>query len=133
MLYPKTTKFRFYHKPSVSGSKIPILSQGTWGLYVIQKARLTLTQIEAVKTIILKKTKKLGKIWFRIFLHLPLSKKTLGTRMGSGKGSLVTWYTIVKPGDIIVELSDLPDLVAKKALRSAAFKLPVKLKIIHKL
>jgi len=133
MLIPKTTKFRYYHKKSSKGVKSPELIQGNWGLYALNKFRLKLNQMESIKNIISKKTKKLGKVWFRTFLHLPLSKKSLGTRMGSGKGSIDTWYAIIKPGDIIVELSGVSDIIAKQTLRAVAFKLPLKVKIIHKL
>jgi large subunit ribosomal protein L16 len=50
--------------------------------------------------------------------------------MGSGKGSVEYWVAIVKPNQILFELSDVSLDVAKKAMTLASYKLPIKTKFI---
>jgi large subunit ribosomal protein L16 len=52
--------------------------------------------------------------------------------MGSGKGTPDYWVAVVKPGTILFELSGVSVDVATKALSLAAFKLPIKTKILVK-
>jgi large subunit ribosomal protein L16 len=77
-------------------------------------------------------TKRGGKVWIKIFPDKPVTKKALGTRMGSGKGAPEYWVAVVKPGRVMFEIAGVSDEVAREALRLASHKLPVKCKIIKK-
>jgi large subunit ribosomal protein L16 len=61
-----------------------------------------------------------------------VTKKALGTRMGSGKGAPEYWVAVVKPERVMFEIAGVPEDVAKEALRLASHKLPVKCKIVKK-
>ena len=52
--------------------------------------------------------------------------------MGKGKGSVDRWVSVVKPGRIMFEVADVPEEVAREALRLAGYKLPVRTQIISK-
>jgi large subunit ribosomal protein L16 len=52
--------------------------------------------------------------------------------MGSGKGAPAYWVAVVKPGNIIFEINGLKREVAYKVLKTAAYKLPIKTKIIDR-
>ena len=52
--------------------------------------------------------------------------------MGSGKGAVDYWVSVVRPGTILFEISSVPQDVAKAALNLAAYKLPLKTKFIIK-
>ena len=52
--------------------------------------------------------------------------------MGSGKGALEYWVAVVKPGRVLFEIADVPEDVAREALRLAMHKLPLKCKIATK-
>ena len=52
--------------------------------------------------------------------------------MGSGKGAVDYWVAVIKPGTIMFELAGVPLNVATKAMRLAAYKLPVKTNFITK-
>ena len=52
--------------------------------------------------------------------------------MGCGKGDIEFWAAVVKPGRVMFELAGVPEEVAKKAMRDAAAKLPIKTKFIKK-
>jgi hypothetical protein len=49
--------------------------------------------------------------------------------MGSGKGSPEYWVAVVKPGRVMFEIAGVSEEIAKRALRLAAYKLPIKCKI----
>jgi large subunit ribosomal protein L16 len=76
--------------------------------------------------------KRQGKVWIRIFPDVPVSKKPLEVRMGSGKGS-VEWYACrVKPGRIMFELDGVSEEIARHALELGAAKLPIKTKFVKR-
>ena len=52
--------------------------------------------------------------------------------MGSGKGSVDEWVAVVKTGRVMFEIGGVPEETAREALRLAAYKLPVKTKIVAK-
>jgi large subunit ribosomal protein L16 len=70
--------------------------------------------------------KRQGKVWIRIFPDKPLTKKPAEVRMGKGKGSPDSFVAVVKPGKVIFELDGIPREVAERAMRLAAYKLPIK-------
>jgi len=52
--------------------------------------------------------------------------------MGSGKGNVEYWVSVVKPGKILYELAGIPLSIAKSALLVAAYKMPITTKILAK-
>ena len=52
--------------------------------------------------------------------------------MGKGKGNPELWVAVVKRGRIICEIGGLDEVEARKVLRSASYKLPLKTKFIRK-
>jgi large subunit ribosomal protein L16 len=74
--------------------------------------------------------KRDGKVWIRIFPDKPVSKKPLETRMGKGKGAPEFWVAVIKPGRILFEVSGVTREMATEALRTCAYKLPIKTKVV---
>ena len=68
-----------------------------------------------------------------MFPDVPVSKKPIEVRMGSGKGSPEFWVARVKPGRILFEIDGVPDAVARLALSLGAAKLPIKTKIVTRI
>ena len=52
--------------------------------------------------------------------------------MGKGKGSPDSWVAVIKPGRVIFEVGGVEPEVAKEALRMAAYKLPVKARVVER-
>ena len=71
-------------------------------------------------------------MWIRIFPDKPVTFRAAETRMGSGKGNVEYWVAVVKPGKILYELTGVSDLVARSSMKTAAYKMPVKTRIISK-
>jgi large subunit ribosomal protein L16 len=135
MLQPMRTKFRKAHKGRIHGAATSAvdLAFGQYGLKAIEPERVTARQIEAARRALTRHMKRSGRVWIRMFPDVPVSKKPLEVRMGSGKGTPELWVARVKPGRILFEVDGVPIEVAKEALALAAAKLPVKTRFIERI
>ena len=135
MLQPKRTKFRKAHKGRIRGvSKAGTqLDFGQFGLKALEPERVTARQIEAARRAMTRHMKRAGRVWIRIFPDVPVSKKPLEVRMGSGKGAPEFWVCRVAPGRILFELDGVPVQLAKEALALAAAKLPIKTRFVARI
>ena len=135
MLSPKRSKFRKMHKGRIHGvAKGGFeLNFGSFGLKALAPDRITARQIESARRAITRHIKRQGKIWIRIFPDVPISKKPLEVRMGSGKGSPEYWVARVKPGRIMFELDGIPEQLAREAFELAQAKLPIKTKFVKRI
>jgi large subunit ribosomal protein L16 len=132
MLMPKRVKYRKQHRrlPTGRAQRGNYVAFGDFGLQTLQGTWITSRQIEAARRAITNYVRRGGKVWIRIFPDTPVTQKPAETRMGSGKGAPEYWVAVVKPGRILFELAGVPADVAQEALNRAAFKLPVKCKIV---
>src|ERR1700726_2874017 len=135
MLQPSKTKFRKAHKGRIHGlaTSGATLSFGEYGLKAMEPDRITARQIEAARRAMTRHMKRSGRVWIRIFPDVPVSKKPLEVRMGSGKGTPELWVARVKPGRILFEIDGVPVQIAKEALALAAAKLPIKTRFIDRI
>jgi large subunit ribosomal protein L16 len=134
MMQPKKTKFRRAHKGRVKGlaSSGTLLNFGQYGLKALEPNRVNAREIEAARRAITREMKRAGRVWIRIFPDVPVSKKPIEVRMGSGKGAPEYWVARVRPGRIMFEIDGVPDAVARESLRLGAAKLSVKTRIISR-
>jgi len=134
MLNPKKTKFRRHHRGNRKGiaSRGNHIAFGTHGLQALESAWLTSRQIEAGRRTITRYTKRGGKIWIRVFPDRAITVRPAETRMGSGKGSPEYWIANIQPGRIVYEVDGIPEIMAQKAMSMAAYKMPMKTKILSK-
>ena len=135
MLQPKRTKYRKafkgrIHGTATSGAK---LSFGQYGLKALEPDRVTARQIEAARRALTRFMKRSGRVWIRVYPDVPVSKKPLEVRMGSGKGSVELWVCRVKPGRILFEVDGISAELAKEALTLAAAKLPIKTRFVARI
>jgi large subunit ribosomal protein L16 len=108
------------------------LTIGHAGLKALENGRITPRQLEATRRVISRKLQRTGKVWFRIFPEIAISKKPKEIRMGKGKGLIKLWVAKVKKGRILVELLTHSLEIAKEVLLSASTKLPIKTIFITK-
>jgi large subunit ribosomal protein L16 len=95
--------------------------------------RLTARQIEAARRALTRHMKRAGRVWIRVYPDVPVSKKPLEVRMGSGKGNVELWVARVKPGRVLFEVDGVALGVAKEALTLAAAKLPIKTRFVARI
>src|ERR1700688_69159 len=135
MLQPTRTKYRKAHKGRIRGlaTSGATLSFGEYGLKAMEPDRVTARQIEAARRAMTRHMKRAGRVWIRIFPDVPVSKKPLEVRMGSGKGTPEYWVCRVKPGRIMFEIDGVSVEVAREALALAAAKLPIKTRFVERI
>jgi len=90
MLQPKRTKYRKQFKGRNAGlaQRGANVSFGEFGLKATSRALMTAREIEAARRAMARYVKRGGQIWIRVFPDVPITKKPLEVRMGSGKGNV---------------------------------------------
>lgn len=133
MLSPKRTVYRNVMRGTMKGQapRGTEVSFGEFGLMALEAVWLTNRQIEAARIAMTRKIKRGGQVWIRIFPDRPYTRKPNETRMGKGKGALEGWVAVVKPGRMLFEIGGVERELALEALRIAAQKLPIKVKVIE--
>ncbi|MBF0746775.1 50S ribosomal protein L16 [Gemella sp. 19428wG2_WT2a] len=134
MLMPKRVKYRRQHRQTTKGKAKggTVVDFGEFGLQATSASRVTSRQIESARIAMTRYMKRGGKVWIKIFPHMPYTKKPLEVRMGSGKGAVEGWVAIVKPGRVMFEVAGVNEEVAREALRLASHKLPVRCKFVKR-
>ncbi len=137
MLFPKKVKHRKWQtqrkseerlaRPDTRGTNV---SFGSYALKATTPSRLTSNQIEAARKVLTRSTAKTGKLWIRVFPDRPITNKPAEVGMGKGKGDPKRYVFEVRPGRILFEMDGVPEDVARKALRGAGMKLPMKTTVV---
>ena len=132
MLMPKRVKYRRVHRGRMTGvaTRGNKVAYGDFGIQALEPGWITGNQIEAARIAMTRYIKRGGRVWITIFPDRPLTKKPLGTRMGSGKGTPEFWIANVHPGRVMFEIGGVSEDVAREALRRAIDKLPMKCRVI---
>jgi large subunit ribosomal protein L16 len=133
MLMPKRVKYRKPHShPRIKGpaKRGVSLAFGEYGLKALEPKWVTARQIESSRVTISRHLKKGGKLWVRIFPDKAITKHPAETRMGKGKGAPDHWAAVVRPGRMLFEVEGLTLDEAKKALKMASYKLPIRTKFV---
>lgn len=134
MLAPKKVKHRKWHRTDqIKGraTRINTIAFGEFGMKSLGKSWVSARQIESARRVISRYLQRDGKVWIRIFPDKPITKKGSEMGMGSGKGPVDHYVAIVKPGTIIFEIGGVSKEDAARAIKLAAYKLPVKIKFIE--
>jgi len=105
---------------------------GDYGLQALETSWITAKTIEAGRVAVTHFLHREGKVYVRIFPHMPVSAKPLETRMGKGKGEPESWVARVRPGQVCFEVGGVNEDVAKQALLRVAYKMPIKCRFIKR-
>lgn len=128
---PKQTKYKKTRKGKLNKLEFKSnnLKFGTVGLKAVESGFINARQIEAARKAIVRKMKRKGKIWIKIFPDIPITSKPTGVRMGKGKGQVSYWAARVRGGTVLFEISGLNFNTIFSALKTGSAKLPIKTKI----
>lgn len=80
----------------------PII-QGYFGVYFLESGSLEFIQYKALLFFLKKRLKFCSKVFLRISNSLKRTSKSIGVRMGKGKGSIDNYYIPVEKGQVFVE------------------------------
>ena len=132
MLEPKKTKYRRHHRGHRRGmaKRGDFVAFGTYGLKAMESGWVSARQIESSRITIARITRKIGRMWIRVFPDKPVTQKPAETRMGKGKGAPEYWVANVKPGKILFEVEGVSFEEAEVAFKNAGHKLPIKTKLV---
>lgn len=137
MLEPKKLKHRKVHRRrgawKGTAQRGHRLAFGSVGLKAVTTGEITARQIEAARRAMTRSVQRGGKIWIRKFPDTPVTKKAAEVPMGSGKGALDHFATVVKKGAILFEMEGISEEVAREALSLAGYKLPIKTKVVTRI
>ena len=132
----ETTKYKKYHKiknilknEAINVAKI---NKGFYGLKILNSGIITPKQLEIMRRILARITKRSGKIIINISFRHPLTKKPSLTRMGKGSGGIDSWISYVKKGKVIFELNGVSQKLAFIALKTIKNRINLKTKIIKR-
>jgi large subunit ribosomal protein L16 len=127
-LSPKRIKHRKVQRGRINGNATRgnEIDFGDFALVALEPIWLTNRQIEAALVAMNRYMKRDGQVWIRIFPDKPYSKKPAETRMGKGKGAPEYWVAVIKPGQILFEVTGVAREIAEGAMQLAGSKLPIK-------
>ncbi len=141
MLFPKKVKHRKWFTKRMhpvkeanhADTRGTTVAFGSFGLKAMEFGRVTSNQLEAARKVMARYATKSGKVWIRVFPDHPYTQKPAEVKMGKGKGDLVGFVALVKPGRVVFEIDGVEQEVASEALRKAGTKLPIKTKIVSRI
>lgn len=94
---------------------------------------LTQKQLECIRILINRRIKKLGgKFIIKIKPQTPITKKSLGVRMGKGKGSFKEMIFVTKKNQLLFEFKNISYDLFIQLFNKIKYKLPIKIKIFNK-
>jgi large subunit ribosomal protein L16 len=130
---PKQIKYKKTKKGKLSKFEFKSnkLVFGTFGLKAAESGIIHARQIEAARQAIVRKIKRNGKLWIKIFPDLPITSKPTGVRMGKGKGQISHWAARVRGGTVLFEITGVNQTSVFSALKTGGAKLPIKTKIFN--
>ncbi len=134
MLTPKRRKFRKRHvkNPKWKSTRGSTVSFGEFWLKATTSGFVSNRQIEAARKVIIRRIRKVWKLWIRIFPDVPITKIGLEMPMGKGKGEVDIYKASVRKGKIMFEINGVDRATAEDILTRAGKKLPVKVRVVEK-
>lgn len=134
MLQPKRAKYRKQFRGTRRGNATRgnTVDFGEFGIQATTTGWISAREIESARKTITHHTKRVGKMWIRIFPDKPVTKKGAGSKMGSGKGEIHEYVAVIRPGKMLFELQGVSEEVAREALRKAGHKLSVLTRFVGK-
>jgi len=134
MLQPKIRKHRKEFRGKMGGIATAnnTITFGEYGLKTLENGWIKAREIEAGRRAITNSMKRKGKVWVKIFPHKPYTHKGTNSKMIGGKGDIEGYVAVVKPGNMIFELSGVSEDIAREAMRLGAQKLSLKTKFVSK-
>jgi len=128
-------KFKKLHKANskffiLAETKMCVPLDGQYAIQALESGKLTFKQIESCRRALRRTLGKTAKIWLRPFTSIPVTQKSVASRMGKGKGAVSHWVAAIRQGKVLIEVDCQRSSLAHLALLKAATKLPLKTVIL---
>lgn len=134
MFQPSKVKHSKVHKGKnrLVAARGTVLSFGSFGLKAEEAQWVKANQLESARRVIARYLQRGGKIWVRVFPSKPRTARSPELGMGGGRGALDHFVAVVEAGRVIFEIDGIGEVQAREALKLAAYKLPMKTRIISR-
>ena len=99
-------------------------------LKVEENTTLTRDQLLRLNQLINKTIKRRGKVRFPNATLLPRTEKSVGVRMGKGKGTVADWIVSLKRGSILFEIEGLRSELNASFRKELHHRLPCSIRLI---
>lgn len=106
--------------------------KGNLALKNLKLSYINSNQLESIRRLLIRKLKKSSVIIIRMFCLLPITEKSVGTRMGKGAGGLKTKIFYLKKGTLFIELFTLNKKITKSVLKQIQMKYNFKSCLINR-
>lgn len=97
------------------------LGQLRFGFYGIKSGIikfLSKEQIELARIMLMRRTKRFGRIFVRVHFFIALTRKPVTSRMGKGTGSFKKWVGLIRRGHLLFEISNVSWIIVKSAFKA---------------
>jgi len=101
------------------------------GIQSKSNINLNYKQLDSGRKILKKNLKKKGNIIIRVNPWAVKNKKSIGMRMGKGKGSKREWFCPIKKGTIVYEIYSKNFFFIKKSYLKCKKKMPFVSKMVN--
>lgn len=123
-------KFKKYHKlqinPTPTTQHNPGPDRGFFILRTQEPGRITKVHLDAVRRAIRRAVRRQGKILFPAIAYHPISAKPNEIRQGKGKDAIDYWAMPISSGYSVIQMRGIFINFARRALFTAATKLPLR-------
>nr|YP_008994207.1 ribosomal protein L16 [Rhodymenia pseudopalmata]AGO19259.1 ribosomal protein L16 [Rhodymenia pseudopalmata] len=114
-----------------------LLRFGRFGIKTTNFGRITRNQINSIERDLICKLRVLTnskntKFWNCIILNLNLTKLSLESRMGKGKGNIYTKAIFLKPGTVIFEFDKISFQHIQEVFEFIKKKMPAKITLLSR-
>ncbi len=134
LLQPKKRKYRKQMTPYLRwiSKKWNFVSFGDYWIKAIENGFVSNRQIEATRKVIVRRIRKIWKLWIRIFPDTPITKSWLEMPMWKWKWAVDKYVARVKKWKVLFEMWWIPEELAKECFEKASPKLPIKVRFVRK-
>lgn len=141
---PQNLKYKKYNKRFIFGNQkgfalksSSLLFKSSCGLVALESGALTVAQIKTCFSLLNKimqlKKKSSKRLLCSLIIRSPITFKSLGSRMGRGKGTVNAWICYIKKGRVLFQVQGFRRLkLVILAFRKLSYKLPILTKIVLK-
>ncbi len=112
-----------------------LLKFGSCGLKILSNLQLTQQQISSIDRFLSKRVKNFSKkvkVWTFLQPNKTLTKLSLESRMGKGKGAIYTQVLFMKKGSIIYEFNNIKNTQLQEIFNKIKKQIGSELKLIYK-
>jgi len=133
-LMPKRVKHRKSQRGRIKGdaSRGNRVVFGDFGLQTTQGGWVPAATLEAGRIAAQQYLRSEGRLYIRVFPHKSITSIPLETRMGKGKGEPEYWAAVVRPGNILFEVSGISEEAARMCFTRLAHKMPVRVRFVKR-